>query len=337
MAWAPQTLQIDEEERFLTRVAWACEVEGITQAAAAERFGVTRLRVNRALGEARRRGIVRVSINSAHAPCAEAEQAMKEHYGLDEVYVAPSPADPEAVQVIVATALGHYLAELLEPPTINLFGMSWGNTLNLATRFMKPLNRPDLEIVSVMGGITRGSDLNSFEITTRLANLCNAQHSYFTAPLYAGSKESRDTLLQQDVFRKVIEKIRNADALAMAAGDMSTRSLLIRDGLSSDTEVGELIELGAVGDVLGYFLDAEGRALDHRLNHRIIGIALEDLRQIPNVILAAGGARKVGIIKAVLDLGLVNSFVTDEETAITLLEEKKGWRSGLASTSAHPA
>ena len=33
---------IDEEERFLVRIAWACEIEGITQAAAADRFGVTR-------------------------------------------------------------------------------------------------------------------------------------------------------------------------------------------------------------------------------------------------------------------------------------------------------
>ena len=73
--------------------------------------------------------------------------------------------------------------------------MSWGNTLNLATRFVSPLDRPDLEVVSVMGGLTQGSDLNSFEITTRLADLCNARHSYFTAPLYAGSAESRATIM----------------------------------------------------------------------------------------------------------------------------------------------
>lgn len=339
MPRAPVTLQFDEDERFLTRVAWACEVEGITQAAAAERFGVTRLRVNRALGEARRRGIVRVFINSAHAPCAEAEQALKRRYGLDEVYVAPSPPDDHSVQVVVAAALGYTLTQVLSGRQVKLFGMSWGNTLNLATRFMRPLDRPDLEIVSVMGGVTRGSELNSFEITTRLAELCNAQHSYFTAPLYAGSKESRDILLQQDVFRGIIDKILHADALAMAAGDMSTKSLLVRDGLTSDTgtTVSELVDAGAVGDILGYFVDADGTVVDHRLNHRIIGVTLEDLRQIPNVILAAGGKRKVSIVKAVLGRGLINTFVTDEATAVVLLEDMEDWQSGLASTSAHPA
>ena len=321
MSRAPKTLQIDEEERFLARVAWACEIEGVTQAEAAERFGVTRLRVNKALGEARRRGIVRISINSPYASCAETEAELKSCFGLKAAYVAPSPEDPKNVQTIVGTALGHHLNAVLAKPDVRLFGMSWGNTLNLATRYMKGMNRPDLEIVSVMGGLTRGSDLNSFEITTRLADLCNAQHSYFTAPLYAGSAESRETLVRQDVFREVLDKIRSADAVAMAAGDMSKRSLLARDGLPSDASAKSLIAAGAVGDVLGYILDAEGALVDHPLNERIIGIELEDLRAIPDVILAAGGDYKVPIIKSVLSLGLIDTLVTDLETARAIMEK----------------
>ena len=89
--------------------------------------------------------------------------------------------------MIVGAALGHVLSEVLADPAVKLFGMSWGGTLNIATRFVAAMERPDLEVISVMGGLTRGSDLNSFEITTRLADLLGAQHSYFTAPLYAGS------------------------------------------------------------------------------------------------------------------------------------------------------
>ena len=33
--------------------------------------------------------------------------------------------------------------------------MSWGSTLNHAMHHMRPLDRPDLEIVSVMGCVTR--------------------------------------------------------------------------------------------------------------------------------------------------------------------------------------
>jgi DNA-binding transcriptional regulator LsrR (DeoR family) len=263
---------------------------------------------------------VRITFNTAFAACAELEAALRARFGLKQAYVAPAPERPSDVQMIVGAALGNLLSEVLADPSVRTFGMSWGNTLNIATRFVAALDRPDLEIISVMGGLTRGSDLNSFEITTRLADLAGARHSYFTAPLYAGSRESRDTIMRLDVFREVLEKLRAVDAMAMAAGDLSTASLLVRDGLPSDVRLEELIEAGGVGDVLGTVIDAEGRPIDHRINERVIGIGVEDLGPIPNVILAAGGPHKVGINRAILKRGGINTFVTDEKTARALLE-----------------
>lgn len=319
MARAPKLPQIDTEERFLARVAWAYYTEGLTQEQVAQKLGATRLRVNQSLSLARKRGLVRITFNTAFAACAELEEALTKQYGLTQAYVAPAPQDPRDVQILVGAALGNLLSELLADPAIKRFGMSWGNTLNLATRFVAALERPDLEIMSVMGGLTRGSDLNSFEITTRLADLLGAQHSYFTAPLYAGSAQSRDTIMQLDVFREVLEKLRTVDAMAMAAGDLSQRSLLMRDGLPADTTMEELLALGGVGDVLGTVIDAQGRPVDHPINERVIGIGLTDLVKIPNVILAAGGTHKVPVIRALLGLGHINTFVTDEATARDLL------------------
>jgi lsr operon transcriptional repressor len=319
MARAPKLPQIDTEERFLARVAWAYYTEGLTQEQVAQKLGATRLRVNQSLSLARKRGLVRITFNTAFAACAELEEALTKQYGLIQAYVAPAPQDPRDVQMLVGAALGNLLSEVLADPAIKRFGMSWGNTLNLATRFVAALERPDLEIMSVMGGLTRGSDLNSFEITTRLADLLGAQHSYFTAPLYAGSAASRDTIMQLDVFREVLEKLRSVDAMAMAAGDLSQRSLLMRDGLPADTTMEELLALGGVGDVLGTVIDAQGRPVDHPINERVIGIGLADLAKIPNVILAAGGAHKVPVIRALLYLGQIDTFVTDETTARDLL------------------
>jgi DNA-binding transcriptional regulator LsrR (DeoR family) len=277
------------------------------------------LRVNKALSEAHQRGLVRISFNTAYAACAELEAALVARFGLRQAYVAPAPQDPEDVQKVTGAALGHLLSEVLADPAVKLFGMSWGGTLNIATRFVAAMSRPDLEVMSVMGGLTQGSDLNSFEITTRLADLLGAQHSYFTAPLYAGSRESRDTIMQLDVFREVVEKLRGVDAMAMAAGDLSTRSLLMRDGMPKDVTVEALRSLGGVGDVLGTVIDAEGQPIAHPINERVIGIGLEDLAGIPNVILAAGGAHKLAVNRAILRRGVVDTFVTDEATARALL------------------
>jgi DNA-binding transcriptional regulator LsrR (DeoR family) len=320
VARAPKLPVIDREERFLAQVAWAYYVERLTQERVAEKLGATRLRVNKALGEALRRGLVRISFDTAFAACAELEAELCRRWGLRQAYVAPDPENPGDVQTIVGAALGHLLSEVLADPAVRLFGMSWGGTLNLATRFVAAMARPDLEVISVMGGLTRGSDLNSFEITTRLADLVGASHSYFTAPLYAGSEAARDTILGLDVFRDLLKRLRSVDAMAMAAGDLSPRSLLMRDGLPSDVRIEALREAGGVGDLLGWVLDAEGRAIDHPLNDRVIGMALEDLHGIPNVILAAGGAHKVPILRAVLRRGVVGTLVTDASTARALAE-----------------
>ena len=306
------------EERFLARVAWAYHVDGLTQGEVARRLGVTRLRVNRALAEARRTGLVRVSLNTAFAPCIELEEALRARYGLRRAYVAPAPAREHDVQAAVGAALGHLLTERLADPAVRLFGMSWGQTLNLATRTMEPIQRPDLEIVSVMGGIARGSDLHGFEITARLARLCGAAHTYLPAPLYAGSRATRDAIAGLDAFADVLGKIRRVDALAMAAGDLSDRSLLARDGLPADVTREALAEAGAVGDVLGVLLGPDGRPIDHPINERVIGISLADLAAIPDVILAAGGAHKLPVMRGVLGSGVVDSLVTDEATARAL-------------------
>ena len=201
--------QINPEEQLLARLAWACEIEGMTQADAAERFGITRLRVNKALGEARKRGILRISVNSIYAASAEFEWKLEHVFRLARAIVVPSPQDPASVTPLVAAGLGAHLGEVLQDKALTRFGMSWGNTLNLVTRHMQPLNRPDLEILSIMGGVSRGSDINGYEITTRLADLCNAEHSFFTAPLYAGSADSQRMFLEQDVIKDMLAKIRS--------------------------------------------------------------------------------------------------------------------------------
>ncbi|MEM9317955.1 MAG: sugar-binding domain-containing protein [Pseudomonadota bacterium] len=319
MSRQPKTEILDAEEQLLVRLAYACEIQGMTQAQAAETFGVTRLRVNKALAEARERGIVRVTINSPMGASVVLEDTLRARFDMGSVTVAPVAGEDFNLHTILGSALGQFLTKFLAREDVQLFGMSWGNTLNMATRFMEPLNRPELEITSVMGGLSKGSDVNSYEITTRLGDLCNARHSYFTAPVYAASVESRKILRDQKEFRGSIEKIRAADGLALAAGDMNT-SLLLADGLPDDLTKAELQAAGAVGDIMGYFLDASGAKIDHEINQRLLGLELEDLDRLPNVIVAAGGAGKVPIIRAILRRGCVDHLITDERTAQLLVD-----------------
>ena len=83
----------------------------------------------------------------------------------------------------------------------------------------------------------------------------------------------------------------------------------------------ELTSVGAVGDVLGRFLDAEGRSIDHPIDSRTIGVDLDTVRSIPEKILAAAGKHKVAIIRAAARRGLVDTLITDDVTAELILSQ----------------
>ncbi|WP_281827208.1 sugar-binding transcriptional regulator [Jannaschia rubra] len=308
------------DHRFLARVSWAYYVEGLTQEKIAAQMGSTRLRINKALAEAKRLGIVRISIDTRHSQCFDLEARLTERFGLGRAHVTPEPLGDTDTQTMVGAALGHLLTDILRDPAVRRVGMGWGGTLNIAMRHVAPLARPDVEVVSAMVGLVEGSETNCAEITARLADLLGARRRYFPAPLFAGSAASRDAILEIDVFRTVLEGIRSCDVLVLATSDISDRNLLIRSALPGDITAEDLRAAGAVGDILGTVIDAHGQPIDHAINRRVIGIGLDDLYAIPDVVLAGGGAHKVTVLRALLGRGFVDTLVTDAATARGILD-----------------
>lgn len=306
-------------DQLSIRVAWLYYMENLTQAEIGERLGLTRARVNRMLAEARESGLVRISLNSSLAECVALEQALKQKCNLRDAVVVPTPADPDTVTAVVGIAAGDYLSRFLENHRLSTIGIGWGSTLRETIRHVTPASYPDLWITSMMGGLSRGLELNTFEIAGELARTLQAQCSYLAAPIYAGSQRSRDTILAQEVFKDVLERIDSVELALLSLGDLSRRSLLVRHGLPSDVSADDLRAAGAVGDVLGQYLDANGKPISHGINRRAIAPPLDRLGKIPTVMLIAGGLNKAPIITAALRGRIGGVLVTDEKTAAAAL------------------
>ncbi|MGH2381585.1 MAG: sugar-binding domain-containing protein, partial [Candidatus Limnocylindria bacterium] len=71
---------------------------------------------------------------------------------------------------------------------------------------------------------------------------------------------------------------------------------------------------GAVGDICMRFYDRNGSPITDGVRG-VIGLDLERLRRIPNVIAVAGGSEKCEAISGALRGGYVDTLVTDEPTA----------------------
>jgi DNA-binding transcriptional regulator LsrR (DeoR family) len=308
-----------EDDQLPVRVAWLYYMESQTQDRIAARLGLTRLRVNRLLAEARASGLVSIAINSRLADCVRVENDLKQSCGVRDAVIVPTPEDAGLIPDLLGRAAGDYISRHLESNRVNGLGVGWGATLREAIRHVRPGRWPAMNVNSMMGGLTRGLEINTFETASSLAARLQAQCTYLAAPLYAGSAKSRDRILAQDVFKEAFDRIAANDLAIVSVGDLSQRSLLIRYGLPADVTAASLKKAGAVGDIIGQFLDAAGRPVKHPLNQRVLAPGVAALSRIPTVVVASGGANKTAIIAAVLRARLASVLICDEATASAAL------------------
>jgi DNA-binding transcriptional regulator LsrR (DeoR family) len=78
---------------------------------------------------------------------------------------------------------------------------------------------------------------------------------------------------------------------------------------------------GAVGDINLRYFDIEGKLIESALNDRVIGLTLDEIRQIETVVGVAGGDAKYNAIQGAVRGQLIDVLVTDDATARRLLEE----------------
>jgi DNA-binding transcriptional regulator LsrR (DeoR family) len=199
-------------------------------------------------------------------------------------------------------------------------GVGWGRTLAAALPRLQPRRFEKAWVATLMGGLTRGLGTTTFELATAFAKALGSECYYLAAPIYFPTADSRQLLESHHGIAEVLNRIRSADVALVSCGDLSSRSQLV--GTQTVAENLETLKAaGAVGDLLGLFIDADGRPVSHPLNDRLMALQPEHLKVLPQSILASGGCHKAAIVGAVLKAGYVKHLVTDESCAELLLRD----------------
>ncbi|MEJ8798553.1 sugar-binding transcriptional regulator [Trinickia caryophylli] len=309
---------IDAEQELQARVAWHYYVGNLTQQEIAQRIGSNRVRVNRLLAASRESGLVQITINSRIAPCVALEEALVERFGLAGAVVVPSGITPEANVAALGIGAATYFSKQIEAGFT--IGLGWGRTIRAVLRALPQRAYGPISAVSLQGGLSHCPSINTFDIVSDFANLCHADGYLFAAPIYVSSQKARDVILQEGTVRETYELAKSADLALLTVGDL-TESLVITYGIDNPDDLRMLRKAGAVGDMLGHFIDEDGKLINHPLNRRTVAIALDDLRQIKRVVLVSGGAKKFPVTRAALRGQYVSVLVTDEDCARRLVSE----------------
>jgi DNA-binding transcriptional regulator LsrR (DeoR family) len=317
-----------DEEVLMSRAAWLYYIGGLNQEATAKRLGITRARVNKLLSDARSCGLVSITINPSNVGLLPVEEAIRSRYNLDFCICTPalssdlgSSADdallaPFAFRAVGSAAAAHLRRHLSETPHA-VIGTGWGRTLEQMTLQMAGVSAPGARFISLMGSLTANSAYNPFEVVHSLARSTQGEGHFLPTPFIADTPSAREVLTSQQSVQDALELGRAATVAYISLGELREESLLRRQGMITAEELSELRTLGAVGDTNGLFFDASGKAVDHPLNQRTIGLGLEDLRRIPTVALVAGRSKLVAA-QGFLVSGIARGLIIDGDTALEL-------------------
>jgi DNA-binding transcriptional regulator LsrR (DeoR family) len=299
------------------RAAWLYFVEGLTQEQIAQALGTTRLKVTRLIAAARADGTVRIRIDAKSASQIECERGLISAFGLETAIVVPSAGEAENTAAMVGYAAGQWLSGQMRDGVSVALG--WGNTLSLALRGMVARACEGASVISLMGGMTHSRAINPSAVARRVADMFGADCYQLTAPVFVSGPDIRDALLNEPSLRDLVERAGKADLALVSAGDLAHGSTLAREGLIAADDLTSLRRAGAVADILCHFLDRDGRVLDHPVNRRVMALELAQLRKIPRVAIASGGAAKAPAIRAALAASSARILITDEAAARELL------------------
>ena len=201
-------------------------------------------------------------------------------------------------------------------------GLGYGRTLEASVAVLPETMAPHVELVSLMGGLTRRSSANPHEVIDLLAKRTGGQAFVAPVPFLANSVADRDVLLGQHGVAEAFALAADCDLMLVGVGSVDRGASLVTGGMIEPDEIDDLRRLGAVGELLGHFFALDGRSVETDFTRRIVTLPLERLRT-RRIVAVAGGAMKADAIMGVLASGLMTGLITDERTARAIVEAKK--------------
>jgi deoxyribonucleoside regulator len=305
-----------ERTELLARVASMYYEDNLTQDEIARRVGTSRSTVSRVLQEARETGVVEIVVHYPWKTVPEIEEELIARFHLRQARVLLGHGRPyeEMLRGLGVLAARYIESIVVEGTTL---GISWGAAIHSTVRALRPDRRLPITVVQIVGAVGEGDPLiDGPELARLLASVYGGEYRHLHAPLIVEDAHTREILLGEPRIRETLRLARRADVALVGIGAPQTAVYsLLRAGYLDRKALAQLRAQGVVGDVCARHYDAQGSLLDIELNRRVVGIELEALHGIEQVIGVAGGEAKAEAILGALRGGHVNVLVTDDAAA----------------------
>lgn len=309
-----------ERTRLLVKISSLYYIDGLNQQEISVRLGISRPQISRLLAAAKSEGIVQIGIRNPFSDEQTYERAISETFGIKDVIVVHAPdADRSNVDLQLARAASTLLESMIRDRDV--VGIMAGRTIASVGREISHTGKKDVTFVPMIGGWgSEGATWHSNSNTRIFAEKLKARYLLLNAPAIVASSEARNHFLKEQEISNVLETARNAKVALVGIGQVSEKATVVQSGYFGRKEMDQVQSVGAVSNICTSFLNSAGERVSYEAESRMIGLTIDDIHRIPNVVAIASGNDKVAAIVAALRGRWMNVLVTDMETAKKVLD-----------------
>ena len=292
--------------------------EGLTQAEIAKKLKISRPAVSKLLAEARIRGIVKIEIKSPLESNENLLQPLLHQFKLDGgLIVQTGSGEANLKHRLLISQATQYIEKKLQASSS--IGLGWGLETGSVLDEMKsrPQNGQSNGTVCPIIG-SAPNDIKWFqtnELARIFSNKTGYSPYYLPAPAFPMSNENKQLFEQTDEYQVVSSLWNNLDMVLLGIGTYPS----VPDQATAARFGDKLRKEGAVGMMATYYYDHEGRFIESD-NDIVIRIPLNLLMKTRVVLIIGSGLEKIQSIVGALKTGLVTHLITDEETALQIME-----------------
>jgi deoxyribonucleoside regulator len=311
-----------DEIQLMVQIARLYYENNLNQEDIAQRLNISRQKVSRLLIEGRAQGIIKITILDPDPADPNLGEALKTRFGLREVVLASGEKlEGEQLRAAIGLKATEYLLKVIRND--QTVGIGWGRTLFEAINLLHEGGVRRIHVVPLIGGL---GDISPFfqvnELTRRLAEAFSGTYHQLYAPAFLQDSQLLDRLLKTPEISQVMDLWTHLNMAVIGIGHVGFQeisSMFFADHIKPDT-LAQLETKGAVGDICGRFYNLEGKQVHPATG--VLGIDLNTLRTVPDVIAIAGGSEKVKAVLGALRGGYISTLITDSITARAVLAEK---------------
>ena len=303
------------------RAGWLYFIAGHTQDEIAKMLQVSRATAQRLVSLCLAERLITFRLEHPIAACMELASKLKDHFDLLHCEVVPTDPASSHSNAGIAERCAALLHSTLRPETPVIVALGTGRAMRAAVERVTPIDRPNHQIVSLVGNISADGSASFFDTVGRLADRTGARHYPMPLPYLMSSEDERNRMVRIEPIARVKAVAAKADLRLVGIGQMDQKAQVHVDGFVTREELFEMMRLGAVGEITGWAYDAKGRLISGGTYKRLTSIPPQAPART-TTIAAATGQAKIPAVLAALVGRLINGLVTDEATAQTLLDHK---------------